>query len=162
MIRPVSPADAAAICDIYNYYIGNTVITFEEIPVKTAAMEERICTISAKYPYIVWEEAAGEINGYAYVNTWKERSAYTFSAEVSIYIREGFQGRGMGRKLMERLLEEVRKTDIHTLVGGITLPNEGSIALHEKFGFKKTAYFGEIGYKFNRWLDVGYWQLILN
>ena len=159
MIRPVNPDDAAAICAIYNYYIENTTVTFEETPLWPDVMEERIRKISAKYPYLVWE--ADEINGYAYINTWKDRSAYRFSAEVSIYLRNGFQGRGMGHKLMERLLEEVRKTDIHCLVAGIALPNERSVALHEKFGFRKIAHFEEIGCKFNKWLDVGYWELIL-
>ena len=169
MIRPVSPGDAAAICDIYNYYIENTIISFEEKPLSTVEMEDRLRRISAKYPCIVWEEEsggaggtnAGEINGYACANTWKERSAYRYSAELSIYVRDGFQGRGMGSMLMERLIEEVRKTEIHTLVAGIALPNERSVALHEKFGFRKIARFQEIGRKFDKWLDVGYWELII-
>ena len=161
MIRPVSPDDAASICDIYNYYIENTIITFEETPLLTFQMEERIRKISAKYPFIVWEEETGKINGYAYINIWKERSAYRFSAELSVYIRDGLQGRGMGRKLMEKLLEEVRKTEVHCLVSGIALPNDRSVALHEKLGFKKIALFGEIGRKFNKWVDVGYWELII-
>ena len=158
MIRLVNPEDGAAICSIYNYYVEKTVISFEETPIQTTEMEGRIRKISGKYPYFVWEQE-GEISGYAYANTWRERSAYKFAAELSIYVKDGLQGRGMGRKLMERLLEEVRKTDIHTLIAGITLPNERSIALHEKFGFKKTAHFEEVGYKFNKWLDVGYWVL---
>ena len=166
MIRPVSPADGAAICDIYNHYIENTIVTFEEIPIQTSGMEERIRNISAKYPYLVWEEKAGEkeksqINGFAYINQWKERSSYRFSAELSIYLRNGLQGRGFGRQLMEGLLEEVRKTNIHCLVSGIPLPNDLSVGLHEKYGFQKIAQFREIGYKFNSWIDVGYWELIL-
>ena len=163
MIRPASPEDGTAICALYNHYIEHTTITFEETLLRPYEMEERIRKISAKYPYLVWEEEAGpgEINGYAYVNTWRERSAYRFAAELSIYVRDGLQGRGMGRKLMEKLLGEVRKTDIHGLIAGITLPNERSIALHEKFGFRKIAHFQEVGYKFNKWLDVGYWELIL-
>jgi len=161
MIRTVTPADAPAICAIYNHYIENTVITFEETPLETAEMEERIGKITARYPYLVWEED-GTVNGYGYVNTWRERSAYRYSAELSIYLRDGFQGRGMGRKLMERLLEEVRKTEIHSLMAVITLPNDRSVALHEKLGFRKVGRFEEIGYKFNTWLDVGFWELILN
>ena len=167
MIRPVGLEDAEEICAIYNYYIENTIISFEETPLKPAEMEERIRKISASYPCIVWEEDAGgacekRINGYACVNTWKERSAYRYSTELSIYVRNGFQGRGIGSKLMEKLIEEVRKTDIHTMVAGIALPNERSVVLHEKFGFKKIAQFEEIGRKFNKWHDVGYWELILN
>ena len=162
MLRPVCSADGAAICAVYNHYIENTIISFEETPLQTAEMEERIREISAKYPFLVWEEEGGEINGYAYANTWRARSAYRHSAEVSIYLKNGFQGRGIGRELMTKLLAELRKTDIHTLVAGIALPNENSVALHEKFGFKKAAHFGEIGRKFGKWLDVGYWELILN
>jgi len=162
MIRPVEFKDAAAICAIYNYYIENTIITFEEAPLQTAEMEDRIRKISEKYPYLVWEDEAGEINGFAYINTWKERSAYKYAAELSIYLRHGFQGRGMGAKLMEELLKEVRKIKIHSLIAGITIPNEKSVTLHEKFGFKKVAYFTEIGYKFDKWIDVGYWELLIN
>ena len=163
MVRPVCPSDAAAICSIYNYYIENTTISFEEIPLQTSVMEERICNISAKYPYIVFadENCGGEITGYAYINTWKERSAYRYSAEISVYVRYGFEGKGIGRILMENLLKEVRKTEIHSLVAGITLPNDRSVALQEKFGFKNIARFEEIGYKFNKWIDVGYWELML-
>jgi len=153
--------DAAEICAIYNYYIENTTITFEEAPLQTADMEGRMREINLKYPYLVLEDEAGVVNGYAYVTTWKERSAYKYAAELSIYLRNGFQGRGMGTALMEKLLEEVRKTKIHSLIAGITIPNEKSITLHEKFGFKRVAYFTEIGYKFDQWLDVGYWELMV-
>jgi len=161
MIRQVRPGDGEAICGIYNFYVENTAISFEEKPVLINEMEKRILNISAKYPYLVWEEDSGDINGYAYVNTWRERSAYRFTAELSVYVRDGFQGRGLGGKLMERILEEVRKTDIHSLMSGIALPNGRSVALHEKFGFKKIGHFEEVGFKFNKWHDVGYWELIL-
>lgn len=160
MIRPVKPGDALSIVNIYNYYIKNTVISFEEIPLSVKDMEERILKISARYPWLVWEES-GDLTGYVYVNTWKEKSAYRYAAELSIYIKQGFQGKGMGRELLNRLLGEIRKTNLHVLVAGITLPNEASVALHEKFGFKKAACFSEIGFKSGQWLDVGYWELIL-
>jgi phosphinothricin acetyltransferase len=161
MIRPVRADDAAAICSIYNHYVESAIFTFEEQPIQVDEMRERIRKISAKHPYIVWEEESGEVNGFAYINTWKEREAYRFSAEVSVYIRNELRGRGMGRALMEKLLEEVRKTEIHSLVSGIVLPNDPSVILHEKFGFVKIGLFREIGFKLNRWLDVGYWELIL-
>jgi phosphinothricin acetyltransferase len=161
MIRPVRAYDAAAICSIYNHYVENAIYTFEEKPIQVDEMRERIHKISAKYPYIVREEESGEVKGYAYINTWKEREAYRFSAEVSVYIKDDLRGRGMGRALMERLLEEVRKTEIHSLVSGIVLPNDPSVSLHEKFGFVKIGQFREIGFKLNRWLDVGYWELVL-
>lgn len=160
MIRPVNTADAPAICGIYNYYIVNTAVSFEETPVSAAEMEGRIRTVTAKYPWFVWEEA-GEVLAYAYVNTWKERAAYRYAAELSIYVKHGAEGRGLGKKLMARLLEAVRETEIHVLVSGITVPNERSAALHEKFGFQKIAQFNEIGFKLDQWLDVGYWELII-
>ena len=160
MIRPVRVDDGAAICSIYNHYVENTIHTFEETPVQIDEMRERIRKISASYPYLVWDESGG-IDGYAYINTWKEREAYRFSAELSVYVQDGLRGRGMGRQLMEKLLEEVRKTEIHSLVSGIVLPNDPSVVLHEKFGFVKIGLFREIGFKLDRWLDVGYWELIL-
>jgi phosphinothricin acetyltransferase len=161
MIRPVNTADAPAIRGIYNYYIANTAITFEEEPVSLAEMERRIRDVTAKYPWFVREEA-GELVAYAYVNKWKERAAYRYAAELSIYVKHGKEGQGMGGKLFAHLLEAVKKTEIHALVSGITIPNERSIRLHEKFGFRKIAQFNEIGFKMDTWLDVGYWELIVH
>ena len=161
MIRSVRAGDGEASCAIYNHYVENSISTFEEMPIQVDEMRERIRKISANYPYLVLEDGSGEINGFAYINTWKEREAYRFSAELSVYIKNDLLGRGMGRSLMEKLLEEVRKTEIRSLVSGIVLPNDPSVALHEKFGFVKIGLFREIGFKFNKWLDVGYWELIL-
>jgi phosphinothricin acetyltransferase len=160
MIRPVTIADAPAICEIYNYYIKHTVITFEEDLLTPAIMEGRVREITPSYPWFVWDEA-GEIWGYAYIHRWHERTAYRYSAEDSLYLREGCQGRGLGGKLLGHLLGAAKSAGIHTVIGGITLPNERSVAVHEKFGFKKIAHFSEVGYKFETWLDVGYWELAL-
>jgi phosphinothricin acetyltransferase len=160
MIRPVTVNDAKAICGIYNYYVKNTVITFEEIPVSIGEMEGRIKAVAPKYPWIVWEEE-GETLGYAYIHRWRERASYRYSAEDSIYLKNGAEGRGIGKKLLASLLEGTLKAGVHALMAGITLPNERSVALHEQFGFKKAAEFCETGYKMDRWLNVGYWQLIL-
>lgn len=160
MIRTVKSTDAMAICGIYNHYVTHTVISFEENPVSIKEMERRIGDISAVYPWLVWEEA-GELMGYAYVHPWKDRIAYRFSVENSIYLKQGHERKGLGTCLLTRLLEEVKKTSVHGVIAGITLPNEGSIALHEKLGFTKIAQFKEIGFKLNQWLDVGYWELLL-
>jgi phosphinothricin acetyltransferase len=160
MIRAVTIADAQAICGIYNPYIKHTVISFEENPITMQAMERRIRAISSVYPWLVCEEA-GEVIGYAYVNQWKDRTAYGSSVEDSIYLKHGYEGKGIGACLLSRLLEAVEKTAIHAVVAGITLPNERSIALHEKFGFTRVAQFKEIGFKLHQWLDVGYWELLL-
>jgi phosphinothricin acetyltransferase len=160
MIRIVKPGDAAGICSIYNHYVRETAITFEEIPVSIRDMEGRIRRISGGYPFFIAEEN-GDIVGYTYLNTWKERSAYRFSAEITIYVRKGHEGKGLGTQLYTRMFESVGKTNLHTILSCITLPNDQSIVLHEKFGFKKTAQFNEIGFKLGSWLDVGYWVLIL-
>ena len=160
LTRQVTPNDAGPLAGIYNYYVQNTVVTFEEEPLETAEMENRIRTVSAVYPWLVLEEA-GELLGYAYANKFKDRVSYRYSAEISIYLKNGMEGSGLGTGLMRRLLDEIKGSGVHALIGGITLPNERSVALHEKFGFEKTAHFREVGFKMNRWLDVGYWELIL-
>jgi phosphinothricin acetyltransferase len=160
VFRPVVLQDAASICGIYNYYIENTVATFEEEPVSVKNMKDRIKTVTAKYPWLICEEA-GEVLGYAYIHAWHERSAYRFTAEDSIYLQHGKTGKGIGRALLGLLLEEARKLDIHALMSVITVPNEVSTGLHEKFGFKPVGCFAGVGYKFGRRLDVGYWELIL-
>jgi phosphinothricin acetyltransferase len=106
-------------------------------------------------------EHHGNIKGYAYATKWKERSAYRYSVEISVYVDRERQGQGWGTKLYQALFTQLQKLDIHLAIGGITLPNDASIALHEKFGMIKVAHFQEIGFKFEQWLDVGYWQLEL-
>lgn len=161
MIRNAKPEDAQTICDIYNYYVLNTIVTFEEDSVLADDMADRIKKVTEKYTWLVYEQK-GEIIGYAYAGEWKSRCSYRFSVESSVYLKNGFSGQGIGSKLYEALFKELEKTDIHAVIGGISLPNEGSIALHEKFGFEKIAQFKEVGYKFNKWIDVGYWEKIIS
>jgi len=159
-IRACTPADAAAICAIYNPYIRETVITFEETPVATAEMAQRIGDVTAHLPWLVAEEQ-GAILGYAYATPWKARSAYRFSVETTVYVAPGHMRRGLGAALYRQLIDELRVRGVHAAVGGIALPNAASIALHEKLGFTKIGQFVEIGRKLDRWVDVGYWELIL-
>ena len=160
MIRPVELSDCKAITDIYNYYIETTVITFEEIPMTVMEMQNRVNEIRGLFPYLVYEEN-GEILGFAYVDAFHSRSAYRFTLENSIYVQNGCQGKGMGRALMDELLNEVKKTDTHSIVAKIALPNERSVKLHEAVGFKNVGTLKEVGKKFDKWLDVGYWELIV-
>ena len=160
MIRNAKPEDAQAICDIYNYYVLNTIVTFEEDIVLADDMAERIRKNQEKYIWLVYEQE-GEIIGYAYAGEWKSRCSYRFSVESSVYLKHGFSGRGIGSKLYDALFKELKKTNTHAVIGGISLPNEGSIALHEKFGFEKIAQFKEVGFKFDKWIDVGYWEKII-
>jgi L-amino acid N-acyltransferase YncA len=158
-IRNVNPNDAAQIAEIYNYYIKNTHQTFETEALSAEDMRERIIEFSENYPYVVAEED-GRIYGYAFATQFKMRQAYEFSAEVSIYVNANEKQKGIGSLLYERLFEELRQTDIHALVAGISLPNDGSVRFHEKLGFEKVAHFKQVGYKLGRWVDVGYWELI--
>ena len=160
MIREVKLSDAKAIVDIYNYYILNTNITFEEKQLTVDDMEERIIEKTVKHPWIVYE-MNGQVIGYAYLSGWHSRSAYRYSNEASIYLDRNEKGHGIGKKLFANLLEVSKDYGVHTIVSGITIPNAESISLHEKFGFKKIAEFKEIGFKSNKWLNVGYWQKIL-
>jgi len=123
-------------------------------------MERRVNQVTAKFPWIVYEEK-GIVIGYAYASSWKERSAYRFSVEGTVYLDKDQIGRGIGIKLYEHLLHELEKNNIHYIIGGISLPNEASVALHERLGFRKCAHFKEVGRKFNQWIDVGYWEKIL-
>jgi phosphinothricin acetyltransferase len=160
VIRPVTEDDAPALREIYNYYIANTAITFEEEELVPGDMEKRIRDVTGKYPWFVLEEG-GELLGYAYAHAWHKRAAYRFSAEDSIYLRRDARGKGRGKQLLGRLIADLRQADIHTLMSVITVPNESSVTLHEGFGFKKVGEFHEIGYKTGRYLNVGYWELLL-
>lgn len=160
MIRDVSPLDAPALAEIYNWYIVESVISFEEVPVTVEEMARRIQTTSQDYPWIVVEND-GTLIGYAYARRWQERSAYRHTAEVGVYLNHDHVGCGHGTALYRQLLSQLPALGIHAVVGGVTLPNEASASLHEKFGFTKVAHYREVGYKFGSWHDVGYWQLLL-
>jgi phosphinothricin acetyltransferase len=160
MIRPVKPEDAQAICEIYNYYVDNTVISFEEQPITAAEMKGRIKEITRKHPWIV-EEEEGRILGYAYAYKYRERLAYRHTVEITVYLKDSETGKGLGTRLMKRLIEETRERGYHTLISAIAIPNERSVSLHEKCGFKKAGHLHETGFKFNQWIDVGYWELVL-
>jgi L-amino acid N-acyltransferase YncA len=158
MIRFCRRSDASQIAAIYNHYVQETLVTFEEQPVPERVMAKRIS--SSALPWLVWEEG-GSVLAYAYAVRWKERSAYRFSAESTIYVSPHVIRRGIGTRLYRALIGDLRGRDIHCVIGGIALPNPASIALHEKVGFAKIGHFKEVGWKFDRWVDVGYWELIL-
>lgn len=162
MIRDAVKSDSEAIANIYNYYIEKTAISFEETPVSGSDIERRIESVQgAGLPWMVAVENNAVV-GYAYATKWKERSAYRFSVEASVYLSHQMQGRGLGAKLYETIFAKLKEGGIHTVIGGITLPNPASVALHEKMGMRKAAHFEKVGFKFNQWHDVGYWQLSLN
>ena len=160
MVRMATVADAPAICAIYNRYVTNTFVTFEERPVDTGEMQSRMRAVLEKLPWLVLERD-GEIAGYAYASSWKTRIGYRFAVESSIYLAPAHTGRGFGTALYRSLLDALRARHIHCVIGGAALPNPASVALHEKLGFIKVAHFRENGFKFGGWIDVAYWQCLL-
>ncbi len=119
MIREVEDNDIEVICSIYNYYILNTTVTFEEEVVTSDEMRKRIHEVTSYFPWLVYEEH-GRVIGYAYAGKWRARAAYRHSAELSIYLSKDERGRGIGRKLYERLIYELSKTDLHAVINGLT------------------------------------------
>jgi len=159
-IRPCQPGDYQAVADIYNYYIEQTVISFEEEPLSAKQLGERVAAYTASYPWLVGSEG-DRVLGYAYANTWQVRCAYRKCVETTIYLHPEACGKGVGAALYGELLPRLAQLGLHTAIAGIALPNAASVALHERFGFTKVAHFTEVGWKFERWVDVGYWQLHL-
>ena len=160
-IRPAVPADAEALSRIYNHYVSHTHVTFEEEPVTPGEMARRMeGVVDAGFHWVV-AECIGKLVGYAYACPWRPRKSYRFSAEGTVYIDPAFTGRGIGSQLYRTLLPALRTRGLRVVVGVIALPNDASVCLHERFGFKKVAHLEEIGFKFGRWIDVGYWELKL-
>ncbi|MFL0804252.1 MAG: GNAT family N-acetyltransferase [Agarilytica sp.] len=162
MIREATERDAAKVSEIYNHYIQNTVITFEESLITESEFVERIRRVQAAgYSWLVAVENE-EIVGYAYSSKWNERTAYRNTAEVSVYLSHTATSAGWGTRLYEVLFSTLQEKGIHSVIAGVSLPNSSSVAIHEKFGMEKVAHFKEVGFKFGKWLDVGYWQVQLN
>jgi len=158
MIRQAKEADAEAIADIYNYYVTDTIVTFEEEPVLPDEIARRIDQVAkAGLPWLV-AEAQGRIVGYAYATPWKERIGYRFSVETTVYLSKDSTGHGVGTELYAELFKLLEAAGIKSAVGGVALPNDASVALHEKFGMRKVAEFERIGVKFGQWINVAYWQ----
>tara|TARA_R110001583_G_scaffold102853_7_gene249578 strand:+ start:23901 stop:24515 length:615 start_codon:yes stop_codon:yes gene_type:complete len=162
VIRSALDKDAISIAKIYNHYISDTVVTFETETISSEDILKRICKIQSEdLPWLIAEDDMGKVIGYAYASTWRERFAYRFSVEVTVYLSPNALGHGLGSQLYEALFTELKHRSIHSVIGGITLPNQASVALHEKFGLEKVAHFKEVGFKFNQWKDVGYWQGVI-
>jgi L-amino acid N-acyltransferase YncA len=161
VVRSAGSEDAAQIAAIYNHYVLTSAITFEEEPVAPAEMASRIREVQASsLPWLVATHDDG-IVGYAYGGKWRGRAAYRFAAEVSIYVREGLGHGGIGTALYSQLLPALKACGMHAVIGGFALPNDASLRLHQKFGFEQVAHLKEVGFKFDRWIDVTYWQVIL-
>jgi len=161
VLRDAGTVDAEALAALYNHYVAHTAVTFEETPVAPVDMAARLADNAAVgLPWLV-AECDGEIAGYAYASKWKGRCAYRYAVESTVYLQPAAVGRGVGSRLYGALIDQLRERRLHTVIGGIALPNDASVRLHEKLGFVKVAQFRQVGFKFGRWIDVGYWQLML-
>lgn len=170
-IRPAESRDADGIARIYNHYVKHSIATFEEQQVSVDQMAERVhAVIQHPLPWLVAEtddmtagnvtdKVSDRIIGYAYACPWKTRSGYRYTVEVSVYVDAENTSAGLGTQLYQALFAALKKYPIHSIIGGIALPNDACVALHEKMGFKQVAHFKQTGYKFDQWIDVTYWQL---
>ena len=160
-IREATLDDAGAMCNILNYYIENSLISHETVPVSEIESKKRISDISNSGHLLYIGEINGKIIGFCCTQPWNSYAVYETTAEESIFLDKDETGKGYGTQLLEHMLNHIGKTKIHILNATIALPNEGSVRLHEKFGFKQVSHMKEIGRKFDQWLDIGCWQLIL-
>lgn len=153
IIRSVSTDDTADILAIYAPYVTDTAITFEtEIP-SLEEFSKRIESIQKDYPYLVCE-VDGKIIGYAYASRYRERAAYRYSVELSVYVAQDYHHQGIGKALYERLFAALENYNFYSAYAGITLPNETSIGFHDSFGFSEVGTYHNVGFKDGKWLDV--------
>lgn len=160
IIRPVETGDAAAMAAIYAPNVTGSVISFEVEPPDAAEMARRIAATTETYPWLVCERA-GTVVGYVYASSHLARAAYRWSVNVSVYIDARQHRSGIGRALYTSLFALLRLQGFYNAYGGITLPNAGSVGLHEAMGFRAVGVYRQVGYKFGAWHDVGWWSLDL-
>ncbi len=160
IIRRVSEADAGEIADIYNVYVKESTASFEIEELTDEDMRCRIADIATHCPYWVCEED-GKIIGYCYVHPWKERAAYAKTLETTVYVAADCKGKGVGRMLMQRVIDDCRALGYVALVACITGGNEASVRLHERLGFRQVSHFRKVGFKLGLWLDVVDYELLL-
>ncbi len=157
MVRAAERADAAAIAEIYRPIVERTTISFEETAPNAEDFVARITALTPAYPWLV-ASIDDCIVGYAYAARHRERSAYRYSADVSVYVGDGVRRRGVAAALYEELFTQLRQRGFHRAFAGVALPNDASNALHARFGFERVGVYREVGYKFGIWLDVLWWQ----
>jgi phosphinothricin acetyltransferase len=160
-LRGANVDDLAAIAAIYAPYVEKTAITFDLEPPSAAAWRAKWdAAQNGGHPWFVAEAEGGELLGYVSTSQFMPRLAYRSTIQTTIYLREDARGRGIGTALYELALREAARS-FHRAVAGITLPNEASVALHERLGFTRVGVFEEVGHKLGQWRDVGWWQLRL-
>ena len=159
-IRLAGEDDAEQILEIYAPFCRDTPVSFETQPPTLYEMRERIAKVLKSHPWLVCDES-GRILGYAYASPHRERAAYAWSVDVSVYVREGHRRGGVGRALYTALFELLKLQGYYKALAGTTLPNPGSVGLHQAMGFEPVGVYRNIGYKCGAWRDVAWWQLVL-
>lgn len=157
-IRTARPDDAEGVRAIYAPIVRETAISFEWEEPDAQEIERRIRTIGADFPWVVAEDG-GCVLGYAYAYPWRARTAYRWVAETAIYVAAEARRRGVARATYGELLARLRRGGWRSAIGGIVVPNEASVRLHEALGFRAAGAFPRVGYKFGRWHDLGFWRL---
>ena len=153
--------DVPAITAIYNDAIERTIASFWTEPRPEGEVAQRFADSGERYPWVVAEDADDGVVGVAWTQRWNPRQAYDLTIETSVYVAESSRGRGVGRTLYTDLFERLRGLGYRRVLAGVAVPNDASVRLHESMGMRRVALFEGIGVKFNRYLDVGYWQLDL-
>jgi L-amino acid N-acyltransferase YncA len=156
VVRLARADDAAACAAIYRPSVENSWISFEEVAPDAAAMRDRIVSIGATHPWLVYED--DEVRGFAYGSKHRDRAAYRWSVDVSVHVAAGARRRGVGRALYEVLFRILERQRFHRAHAGIALPNDASIALHRAVGFTYVGVYTEVGFKNGAWGDVTWWQ----
>lgn len=159
-IRFATSDDAAACAEIYRPFVDGSSVSFELTPPDASEMARRIEKLWPSHPWIIAEDN-GEALGYAYGGPYRERKAYQWAVEVTVYLSPGARGKGLGRKLYEVLLAVLKLQGFTKAYGVVTLPNPASAGVHEAVGFKHFATYRDIGFKNGAWHDVGWWELDL-
>ena len=157
-LRAARPDDAAAIAAIYAPFVTDTAVTFETEPVSAAGIGGRMRAAAGLYPWLVAIDEADAVTGYAYATRFRERAAYRFAVETTVYVDPRAQRRGIASTLYRSLLDTLAAQGFTQALGVITIPNEPSIRFHEAMGFARAGVFRQVGYKLGAWHDVGYWQ----
>lgn len=158
ILRDADPSDAAGMLAIYGPVVRSTAISFELEPPSVEEFAERIAQTLETHPWLVCEGDEGVL-GYAYATLHRQRPAYRWSTESSVYVAAGHHRRGIARLLYAELFEQLRSRGFYNVFAGITLPNEPSIRLHRSFGFEPVGTFRKVGYKFGAWHDVAWFGL---
>jgi L-amino acid N-acyltransferase YncA len=160
-IRLGATEDCNQIAAIYAPIVERTHISFESVPPGADEMARRMASALQNHVWLVAENG-DRIDGYAYASRYREKPAYAWSTETTIYVRDGVRGAGVGGTLYRALLKVLRAQNYRRAFAGIALPNDGSVALHEAVGFTRVGVNPEAGFKFDRWHDLGWWSIQLN